>query len=145
MRSSAGSTPRTPPRTSPPRPGGSPPTASRPAPACGWTRRERGQGGRGGRALREDRQWLKALAFPPAERGAAGEEGGAESQTVEQSYTVEVSGKRFDVRVLGPAGGAGGVAGASNGAVPAADATLARAPSRSRRSGVSAGGGPDTL
>ena len=106
---------------------------------------EQWQRGETCRDLLEDRQWLKALAFPPAERGAAGEEGDAESQTVEQSYTVEVSGKRFDVRVLGPAGGAGGVAGASNGAVPAADATLARAPSRSRRSGVSAGGGPDTL
>src|SRR5436309_14924133 len=48
------------------------------------------------RDLLEDRAWLKALAFekPPAE-AAAGEEDGA--ATVEQEYTVEVSGKRFDV------------------------------------------------
>jgi acetyl-CoA/propionyl-CoA carboxylase, biotin carboxylase, biotin carboxyl carrier protein len=96
------------------------------------------------RDLLEDRQWLKALAFPPAEPGAEGRDAEAESQTVERSYTVEVSGKRFDVRVLGPAGGAGAVAGASNGAVPV-DAALARAPRRSRRSESSAGGGPDTL
>jgi acetyl-CoA/propionyl-CoA carboxylase biotin carboxyl carrier protein len=96
------------------------------------------------RDLLEDRQWLKALAFATAEPGAAGKDAEAESQTVEQSYTVEVSGKRFDVRVLGPAGGAGGVGGASNGAVPA-DTALARAPRRSRRSEASAGDGPDTL
>jgi acetyl-CoA/propionyl-CoA carboxylase biotin carboxyl carrier protein len=36
-RSSAASTPRTRPRSSPPRPGGSAPTASRPARSCGWT------------------------------------------------------------------------------------------------------------
>src|SRR5207237_6055601 len=54
------------------------------------------------RDLLEDRAWLKALAFdkPPAET-AAGEEDGA--ATVQQEYTVEVSGKRFDVRVVGPA------------------------------------------
>jgi acetyl-CoA/propionyl-CoA carboxylase, biotin carboxylase, biotin carboxyl carrier protein len=49
------------------------------------------------RDLLEDRDWLKALAFekPPA-REAEDEE------TVEQTYTVEVSGRRFDVRVIGP-------------------------------------------
>jgi acetyl-CoA/propionyl-CoA/long-chain acyl-CoA carboxylase, biotin carboxylase, biotin carboxyl carrier protein len=105
---------------------------------------EQWQRGETCRDLLEDRQWLKALAFPPAEPGAEGRDAEAESQTVEQSYTVEVSGKRFDVRVLGPAGGASAVAGASNGAVPAG-AALARAPRRSRRSESSAGGGPDTL
>src|SRR5437588_6120509 len=63
------------------------------------------------RDLLEDRKWLKKLAFPaPAELDATGGEGGAAAQSVEQSYTVEVSGKRFDVRVLGPPLG-----GASNG------------------------------
>jgi acetyl-CoA/propionyl-CoA carboxylase, biotin carboxylase, biotin carboxyl carrier protein len=56
-----------------------------------WTR------GETCRDLLEDRDWLKALAFekPPA-REAEDEE------TVEQTYTVEVSGRRFDVRVIGP-------------------------------------------
>jgi acetyl-CoA/propionyl-CoA carboxylase biotin carboxyl carrier protein len=55
------------------------------------------------RDLLEDRAWLKALAF---EKPPAREEDDAE--TVEQTYTVEVSGRRFDVRVIGspPAAGA---------------------------------------
>jgi acetyl-CoA/propionyl-CoA carboxylase, biotin carboxylase, biotin carboxyl carrier protein len=94
---------------------------------------EQWQRGETCRDLLEDRRWLKALAFAPAE--PAGED--ADAATVEQTYTVEVSGKRFDVRVLGAPG-------ASNGAVPAA-AGGARAPRRARRSEASAGGGPDTL
>ena len=57
--------------------------------------------------LLEDKTWLKTLAFPaPA---PPGEDDGAEEK-VEQSYEVEVSGQRFDVRVVGPpfAGGGGG-------------------------------------
>src|SRR5437764_1438979 len=51
------------------------------------------------RDLIEDREWLKQLAFPkPAEKSEGGEPG----EAVEQSYTVEVSGKRFDVKVIGP-------------------------------------------
>ena len=53
------------------------------------------------RDLIEDRDWLKQLAFPkpkPAEPPEDGEAG----EPVEQSYTVEVSGKRFDVKVIGP-------------------------------------------
>ena len=51
------------------------------------------------RDLIEDRQWLKALAFPS--RAPVGE---LADEKLEQEYTVEVSGKRFDVRVIGPPG-----------------------------------------
>src|SRR5213082_1743123 len=67
------------------------------------------------RDLIEDRKWLKELAFPPAEPADA--EAAEHEPTVEQAYTVEVSGKRFDVKVIGAALGGGGVAG--NGAAPA--------------------------
>src|SRR5207302_1336365 len=52
------------------------------------------------RDLIEDKKWLKTLAFEVAGSGsemAAEEE---EAESVEQSYTVEVSGKRFDVKVI---------------------------------------------
>src|SRR5271165_7413703 len=49
------------------------------------------------RDLLEDRQWLKTLAFPAPAAAAAGED---EQEKVEQTYTVEVSGKRFDVRIV---------------------------------------------
>src|SRR4029077_10356552 len=53
------------------------------------------------RDLIEDRAWLKELAFPaPAATDDSGDED--EGEPVEQSYTVEVSGKRFDVKVIGP-------------------------------------------
>ncbi len=51
------------------------------------------------RDLIEDRQWLKQLAFEPAPAADADE-----GASVQQSYTVEVSGKRFDVKVIGPPG-----------------------------------------
>ncbi len=93
------------------------------------------------RDLIEDRQWLKTLAFAPAEPTAA-EADGAEAEEpgekVERTYEVEVSGQRFDVRVLGdPTAGAL----AMNGAAAAA---ARKAPRRSRRES-SGGGGPDTL
>ncbi|MEJ7797038.1 MAG: acetyl-CoA carboxylase biotin carboxylase subunit [Solirubrobacteraceae bacterium] len=57
------------------------------------------------RDLLEDRAWLKALAFPATPKRAAGE-GDEDVETVEQSYSVEVSGRRFEVRVIGaPYGG----------------------------------------
>src|SRR3954467_10815779 len=65
------------------------------------------------RDLLEDKDWLKALAFPKAPK--ADEE---ESETVEQDYTVEVSGRRFDVKVIAPPPVAG--AAMANGAAPAA-------------------------
>jgi acetyl-CoA/propionyl-CoA carboxylase, biotin carboxylase, biotin carboxyl carrier protein len=93
------------------------------------------------RDLIEDRKWLKRLAFPALKAPADGEDG--EAPSVEQSYTVEVSGKRFDVKVIGPplAGGA-----AANGTAAAAGAGVAgrRPPRRGERSGGGGGGG-DTL
>jgi acetyl-CoA/propionyl-CoA carboxylase biotin carboxyl carrier protein len=89
------------------------------------------------RDLVEDKKWLKELAFPKPEKpGGDGEE---EAEKVEQDYTVEVSGKRFDVKVIGPPPVAG-VAVAGNGA-----AAAARKPARRERSGGGGGGGGDTL
>jgi acetyl-CoA/propionyl-CoA carboxylase biotin carboxyl carrier protein len=87
------------------------------------------------RDLLEDRQWLKALAFPKAEPAAGDDDAG----TVEHAYTVEVSGRKFDDKVtaptLGPAAGA-------NGAAPA---PAAPKPRRAQREGSSAAGGADEL
>ena len=88
--------------------------------------------------LLEDKKWLKTLAF---EKPAAPVEGAEdEPEKVEQTYSVEVSGKRFDVRVVGPPFAGGGAAAASNGAAPGA-----KAPKRSARKSSSAGGGADVL
>jgi acetyl-CoA/propionyl-CoA carboxylase, biotin carboxylase, biotin carboxyl carrier protein len=95
------------------------------------------------RDLLEDRKWLKTLAFEKPQTDApAPEPGEEELERVEQSYTVEVSGRRFDVKVLGPAaGGEGGApAGASNGSA----APGARRPQRRERKSAAAAG-PDTL
>jgi acetyl-CoA/propionyl-CoA carboxylase biotin carboxyl carrier protein len=86
------------------------------------------------RDLVEDREWLKALAFPPA---PASENGEGDAEPVERTYTVEVSGKRFDVRVLGDAIAA--PAGGNSGAPAAAR------PRRERKSGGAGGAGGDTL
>jgi acetyl-CoA/propionyl-CoA carboxylase biotin carboxyl carrier protein len=85
------------------------------------------------RDLIEDKGWLKRLA---QEKPAPAEEDGAE--TVERDYVVEVSGKRFDVKVLGEAPPVA----ALNGAAPAG---ARPAPRRERKSGGSGGGGGDTL
>jgi acetyl-CoA/propionyl-CoA carboxylase biotin carboxyl carrier protein len=97
------------------------------------------------RDLLEDKKWLKTLAFPaPAPAPADGED----AERVEQSYSVEISGKRFDVRVLGlPFAGGGAGSNAANGAAPAG---AGGAPKRSRRASSSgpsstSAGGPDTL
>ncbi len=100
------------------------------------------------RDLLEDKKWLKTLAFPaPVPPPGDGEE---QPEKVEQTYAVEVSGKRFDVRVIGPPfatgpspTGGGGGAGA-NGAPVAAR----RAPRRGERKssgGGGAAGGVDVL
>ena len=63
------------------------------------------------RDLLEDKKWLRSLAFAPP----ATQEGEEDAQKVEQAYTVEVSGRRFDVRVIGPPyGGANGSAATGN-------------------------------
>jgi acetyl-CoA/propionyl-CoA carboxylase biotin carboxyl carrier protein len=80
------------------------------------------------RDLIEDRKWLKELAQPKPEVPAEDE-----AETVERDYLVEVSGKRFEVKVRGEAV-------APNGAAPAR-----QAPRRERRSGGGGGGSGDTL
>jgi acetyl-CoA/propionyl-CoA carboxylase biotin carboxyl carrier protein len=89
------------------------------------------------RDLLEDKQWLKSLAFPKVEKPADDEE----EENVEQAYTVEVSGRKFDVKVIGPA--FGGVAPVANGASAAAGAKPR--PKRSERKGGGGAGGGDTL
>jgi len=99
------------------------------------------------RDLLEDRAWLKKLAFPPAQ--APTSEEGEASEQLEQSYAVEVSGRRFDVRVVGPPFGGGAPGGSLDGSPASSNgpATGARpAPRRSTRaSAASDAGGPDTL
>jgi acetyl-CoA/propionyl-CoA carboxylase, biotin carboxylase, biotin carboxyl carrier protein len=82
------------------------------------------------RDLVEDKAWLKELAFPAPEE-AAGEE---EPEKVAREYAVEVSGRRFDVTVIGEA--------LVNGAGPAAGPK--KAPRRERKSG-GGGGAPGEL
>jgi len=93
------------------------------------------------RDLLEDKRWLKTLAFP-APTAPAGED--AEEQ-VEQSYAVEVSGRRFDVRVVGPpfATGPSPTGGPPGGA--SANGAGRAAPKRGERKASSGAGGPDVL
>jgi acetyl-CoA/propionyl-CoA carboxylase biotin carboxyl carrier protein len=88
------------------------------------------------RDLIEDRAWLKTLAFPKAEPASADDD----EPKAEQDYTVEVSGKRFDVKVIGPPL-------AANGAGPALMTSPAtrKPPRRERASSGGGGGGGDTL
>jgi len=88
------------------------------------------------RDLVEDKKWLKSTAPDPAPAPPTGDDGEA-IETVEHSYTVEVSGRRFDVNVIGPAFAGAVVA---DGAAPGG----AKASKRSQRK-ASAGGGPDLL
>src|SRR3954466_9302871 len=88
------------------------------------------------RDLIEDKQWLKQFAQPKPEKPAETEE---EEPQVEREYAVEVSGRRFDVKVIGAALGVGG----GNGAPPAAAATR-KPPKRSARAG-GGGGAPGQL
>jgi acetyl-CoA/propionyl-CoA carboxylase biotin carboxyl carrier protein len=74
------------------------------------------------RDLMEDREWLKSTAPETAPQPAAEED----SATVSRDYKVEVSGKLFDVKVIGEAGGGAAAAGGK------------RPPKRERK----AGGGP---
>jgi acetyl-CoA/propionyl-CoA carboxylase biotin carboxyl carrier protein len=91
------------------------------------------------RDLIEDRDWLKQLAFPKVESPSEEDD---EEPTVEQTYTVEVSGQRFDVKVIGPPFGGG----AANGAAPTVAAAGRKPPRRSdRAAGGSGGGGGDAL
>jgi acetyl-CoA/propionyl-CoA carboxylase, biotin carboxylase, biotin carboxyl carrier protein len=79
------------------------------------------------RDLVEDKEWLKQLAFP---KPAPVEEEVDEAEKVEREYAVEVSGRRFDVKVIGAGLG-------PNGAAP----MQARKPPTRRERGAAAGGG----
>ena len=91
------------------------------------------------RDLLEDKDWLKTLAFPKAGKPASDD--GEPEPTVEQTYTVEVSGRKFDVKVIGPPFAGGGANGdgprprapASPSAPSAPTAAAARAPTSSSR------------
>jgi acetyl-CoA/propionyl-CoA carboxylase biotin carboxyl carrier protein len=90
------------------------------------------------RDLIGDREWLKSLAFPKAEKPPGAEE---EPEKLEQAYTVEVSGKRFDVKVIGPPP----VAAAFNGGAPGGAPAARKPPRRADRAGGSSNGQGDAL
>jgi acetyl-CoA/propionyl-CoA carboxylase biotin carboxyl carrier protein len=87
------------------------------------------------RDLIEDRDWLKTLAQPAPEPPPEDDD----AETVEREYVVEVSGKRFDVKVRGDAPPV--LASAANGGAQAARP----ASKRERKSAGGGGGGGDTL
>ncbi|MEX0973710.1 MAG: acetyl-CoA carboxylase biotin carboxylase subunit [Solirubrobacterales bacterium] len=84
------------------------------------------------RDLMEDREWLKTTAPVAATAPAEVEEG---AETVARDYKVEVSGKLFDVKVIGEAA-AGGAPAAGGGRKP---------PKRERKSGGAAGASSESL
>jgi acetyl-CoA/propionyl-CoA carboxylase biotin carboxyl carrier protein len=86
------------------------------------------------RDLVEDREWLKQLAFPKPEKKEKEEEEGPE--TVEREYAVEVSGRKFDVKVIGPPT-------SPNGAAPGAE--MRKPPQRRERGAGGGGGAPGEL
>jgi acetyl-CoA/propionyl-CoA carboxylase, biotin carboxylase, biotin carboxyl carrier protein len=79
------------------------------------------------RDLIEDKSWLKQLAFPDTDKTDDDEE-----DKVEREYAVEVSGRKFEVKVIGAAFAPNG-AGATK-----------KAPRRERKAGAS-GGAPGEL
>ena len=89
------------------------------------------------RDLIEDADWLKSLAAAPPEAPADEDE----AEKVQRTYTVEVSGKRFEVKVHGDV-----PAVALNGsATPAGAGAAARRPPRRERKSGGGGAGGDTL
>jgi acetyl-CoA/propionyl-CoA carboxylase, biotin carboxylase, biotin carboxyl carrier protein len=85
--------------------------------------------------LMDDKEWLKQIPYEAPAPASADDE---EEAKVEREYAVEVSGKRFDVKVIGAGF-------APNGAAPAAaGAGAAKAPKRRERS-KSSGGAPGEL
>jgi acetyl-CoA/propionyl-CoA carboxylase biotin carboxyl carrier protein len=89
------------------------------------------------RDLLADKDWLRALAFDNQPSSRPGED--EDEASVELTYTVEVSGRRFDVRVIGPPSGTA----ASNGtAPPAAKPTRGVA---KKKGAAAAARGTDTL
>jgi len=89
------------------------------------------------RDLVEDPEWLKGTASAPAAKAPpAGEE---EEEKLERSYAVEVSGRRFDVKVIGPPPAVNGAAPGNMAGAPAAQ--VRKPPRRRGRGGPAAGGG----
>jgi acetyl-CoA/propionyl-CoA carboxylase biotin carboxyl carrier protein len=84
------------------------------------------------RDLMEDRDWLKSTAPADAGPPEPSEDGG---EMVTRDYKVEVSGKLFDVKVIGEAG-AGGAAPAAGGRKP---------PKRERKAGGGAAASSESL
>jgi acetyl-CoA/propionyl-CoA carboxylase biotin carboxyl carrier protein len=85
------------------------------------------------RDLVEDKDWLKQLAFEPA----PGADDGDEEPKVARDYAVEVSGKRFEVKVIGAA--------LPNGGAPAAGGAAKKAPKRRERGAGGGGGAPGAI
>jgi len=94
---------------------------------------EQWQRGETCRDLVEDKDWLKGLATPAPPKPAEEEESG---ETVEREYAVEVSGRKFEVKVIGAPP-------APNGAAPTGAAR--KAPRRERKSDAGGGGAPGVL
>jgi acetyl-CoA/propionyl-CoA carboxylase biotin carboxyl carrier protein len=86
------------------------------------------------RDLIEDRAWLKSLAEAKPAANPRDEDA---AEKVERKYAVEVSGKLFEVKVIGEAFSGGG-ASAANGT-----AASKKAPKRRERSGGGAGASAD--
>ena len=84
------------------------------------------------RDLMEDRDWLKSTA---PEAAAAPTETAEGAETIARDYKVEVSGKLFDVKVIGQA--------MTGGAAPAAGGK--RPPKRERKSGTGGGASSESL
>jgi acetyl-CoA/propionyl-CoA/long-chain acyl-CoA carboxylase, biotin carboxylase, biotin carboxyl carrier protein len=84
------------------------------------------------RDLMEDRDWLKSTAPPEAAASPGAEEG---AEIVARDYKVEVSGRLFDVKVIGEAT-------AGN---PAPAAAGKRPPKRERKAGTAAGAASESL
>jgi acetyl-CoA/propionyl-CoA carboxylase biotin carboxyl carrier protein len=93
---------------------------------------EQWAGGETCRDLMEDREWLKTTAPQEAAALAETEEG---AELVSRDYKVEVSGKLFDVKVIGEAI-AGGAAPAGGGKKP---------PKRERKAGGAGGASSESL
>jgi acetyl-CoA/propionyl-CoA carboxylase biotin carboxyl carrier protein len=88
------------------------------------------------RDLIEDKAWLKSLAEPKPEAHAADEQ--QEAEKVERKYAVEVSGKLFEVKVIGEAFAPAGVV--ANGATAAGPKPKKRRERSGGGGGVSADG-----
>jgi acetyl-CoA/propionyl-CoA carboxylase biotin carboxyl carrier protein len=97
------------------------------------------------RDLTSDKQWLKQHGGPPPPAAAsdAAQEDSEQGPRLERDYAVEVSGKRFEVKVIGAA--------LENGATPAGSAGAARSgggarkPAKRRERGGGGGGAPGEI